>query len=84
MCETAILNEENTYPLNISNGNLEGDEEIFEEYKDHINSDYVSDVLPFNTFKRLYNEFQELSELERPWTEGEDRRVSELCKRLGY
>lgn len=78
MCESAILNEENAYPLNYSNREFE------KEYEDHITSDYVIHVLTYAKFKQLYIEFQELLELERPWTEDEDRRVSELCDRLGY
>lgn len=84
MAGSSILFENEVFPLTVLNSDLAEEQKILEEYEDHLNSGYVSHVLPFAIFKRLYNEFQELLALGREWNDSEDRRVSELCERLGY
>lgn len=84
MAGSSILSENEVFPITVLNCDFAEGQKILEEYEDHLTSDYVPVVLPFNTFKRLYTEFQELLALDREWSSSEDSRVSELCERLGY
>jgi hypothetical protein len=84
MAGSSILSETEVFTITVLDCQLAEEQKILEEYEEHITSDYVPIVLPINTFKRLFNEFQGLLALGRAWTEGEDRKVSELCESLGY
>lgn len=84
MAGSSILSETEVFPITVLDCDFAEEQKILKEYEDHVNSGYVPVVLTFSAFKRLYVEFEELLELDRAWTEEEDRRVSVLCDRLGY